>query len=68
MTQRYQQVEGTYASAGGTPEPVKGSLRGTAIALTIGGTEYEGTVNGNTIEGAIKPPAAGRTLVATRVE
>lgn len=67
LTQKYQALEGTYTAADGTPQPVKGSLRASEIALSIADTEYHGTVNGNTIEAAAKAPAT-RKLVATRME
>jgi SAM-dependent methyltransferase len=69
LTQRYQMVEGTFTPAsGGPPEPVKGRLRGSGMTLTVGRTEYEGTVNGHTIEGAAKGTSGAPRLVATRVE
>jgi hypothetical protein len=69
LTQRYQMVEGTFTPAsGGPPETVKGRLRGSGITLTIGQTEYEGTANGGTIEGAAKGGPGAPKIVATRVE
>jgi hypothetical protein len=68
LTQTYQQVEGTYTAAGGTPEAVKGSLRGTDLTLTVGGTEYRGAVNGRTIELTTSSNGSSRKLVATRAE
>ena len=68
LTQRYQMVEGTFTPAsGGPPEPVKGRLRGSGMTLTIGRTEYEGTVNGHTIEGAAKGTSGAPKIVATRM-
>jgi hypothetical protein len=67
LTQTYQRVEGTYTPVGGTPAPVKGTLRASDITLTIGDTEYQGTVKGGTIEYAPKS-AADRKIVATRAE
>ena len=66
LTQTYQQVDGTYTADGRPSEAVKGSLRGTDITLTIGGTEYRGTVKGGTMELAPKSEGTGRKLVATR--
>jgi len=69
LTQRYQMLEGTFTpAAAGPPEQVKGRLRGSAITLTVGRTEYEGTVNGNSIEGASKGTPGGPKTIATRVE
>jgi hypothetical protein len=66
LTQTYQQVDGTYTADGRPSEAVKGSLRGTDITLTIGGTEYRGTVKAGTMELAPKSEGTGRKLVATR--
>ena len=69
LTQRYQMVDGTFTpTTGGPAEPVKGRLRGSGITLTVGRTEYEGTVNGNSIEGAEKGTPGAPKIVATRVE
>jgi hypothetical protein len=68
LTQTYQQIEGTYTAVGGTPEAVKGSLRGTDVALAIGATEYRGAVNGQTMELAAKSDGSMRKLVVTRAE
>src|SRR4051794_1533382 len=65
LTQKYQMVEGTYVPQAGTPAPVKGRLRGNAITVTVGPTEYEGTVNGGTMEGKAKT-GSGARIVATR--
>jgi SAM-dependent methyltransferase len=68
LTQRYQMVEGTFTpSDSTTARPVKGRLRGNAIALKFDEAEYEGTVNGKTIEAAAKG-TAGPKIVATRVD
>ena len=61
-------IEGTYTPASGTPRPVKGRLKGSVIALSIGDVEYEGTVSGNIIEGAPKFPPGAPKIIATRVE
>jgi hypothetical protein len=45
---------------------VKGRLRGSAITLTVGKTEYEGTFSGNRFVGTAKSPNASR-IVATRI-
>ena len=58
LTQKYQMVEGTYTPATGAPAPVKGRMRGNVITVSLGPTEYEGTVNGNTMEGAAQSGSA----------
>jgi hypothetical protein len=67
LTQRYQMVAGTFAPQSGTPVDVKGRLRGKSLALTVGDTEYEGSVDGNTIEGAAKTGNSTK-VTATRIE
>lgn len=67
LTQKYQVVSGTYTGASGTVREVKGRLRGDKLNLFVGDTEYEGRVNGNTIEGAPVKGASGSTVKATRV-
>jgi len=66
LTQKYQMIEGTYTPKTGAPSEVKGRLRGATIIVTVGNTEYEGTVTGNRIEGSSKAPNAPR-MVATRL-
>jgi Methyltransferase domain len=68
LTQRYQMVEGTYTPNSGTPGEVKGRLRGPTLTMTLGRTEYEGTVNGNRIEGGEKGSPTAPRIVATRME
>ena len=67
LTQRYQLVEGTYTPKSGAPAQVKGRLRGTSITVTVGSTEYEGTVTGNRIEGAAKSSPNAQRIAATRM-
>ena len=68
LTQRYQMVEGTYTPNSGAPAEVKGRLRGATITMTVGQNQYEGTVNGNRIEGASKSSPNAPRIVATRLE
>jgi hypothetical protein len=68
LTQRYQMVEGTYTPTSGTPGEVKGRLRGATLTITLGRTEYEGTVTGNRIEGGEKSSPSAPRIVATRME
>ena len=69
LTQKFQMIEGTYAPATGAPAAVKGRLRGNVVTVSLGPTEYEGTVNGNTMEGAAKSGAGGQgKIVATRIQ
>ncbi len=67
LTQQYQMVEGTFTPANGTPVPVKGRLRGGAISLTVGTTEYDGMVTNGTIEATVKGRPDSK-ITATRVQ
>jgi hypothetical protein len=66
LTQTYQMIEGTYTPAGGASVAVKGRLRGDAITVLLGGTEYDGTVKGDTIQAATKTAGQPATLTFTR--
>ena len=68
LTQKYQIVEGTLTAS--PPAAVTGRLRGEAVTLTVGSTQYEGRVNGNTMELTAKSPAGGSAskLTATRAQ
>jgi SAM-dependent methyltransferase len=68
LTQRYQMVDGTFTPAEGTPSAVKGRLRGHTLVLTVAGTEYEGAVNGDTIQAAAKAVQQSPTLTARRIQ
>ena len=68
LTQKFQMVEGTYTPATGASAPVKGRMRGNVITVSLGPTEYEGTVNGNTMEGAAKSGSGQGKIVATRIQ
>jgi precorrin-6B methylase 2 len=67
LTQHHQMLEGTCSPTGGTPMPVKGRLRGNLITLTVGDTEYKGTVKGHTIQAAAKGVRNPYNIVATRI-
>jgi SAM-dependent methyltransferase len=67
LTQRYQEVEGTYTPASGEATPVKGRLRGRAITLTLDGVEHEGDVNGDTLELTGKEAGSAAPIVARRM-
>jgi hypothetical protein len=68
LTQKFQMIEGTYTQAGGRPAAVKGRLRGNAITMTLGGTEYDGTVKGNTVQAVAKAAGQPATLIFTRIQ
>ncbi|MEX0802259.1 MAG: class I SAM-dependent methyltransferase [Candidatus Binatia bacterium] len=62
LKQTFQMISGTLKS-GKNSTPVKGRLNGERITFTAGGTEYQGRVSGNTIEGNLK---SGGSFKATR--
>ena len=65
LEQTFQQLTGTL-TAGGTSAPItNGRLRGDQIRFTVGGTEYTGRVNGDTMSGDLKGSATG-VWTATR--
>jgi precorrin-6B methylase 2 len=69
LSQTYQMVEGSMSGEGG-PAKVKGRLRGDRVMLTVGQTEYEGRVNGDTMDLSAKAPS-GRSpskLIASRMK
>jgi hypothetical protein len=66
LKQQYQMVEGSLTPSGGAAQTVKGRLRGTRITMTVGSTDYEGTVNGDSIDLAAKS-GGGTKVTATRV-
>lgn len=68
LTQKYQMLEGTFTPTGEKPIPVTGRLRGKALTLSVGPVEYEGVVNGNTIEGSEKGNPSAPRIVATRAQ
>ena len=67
LTQKFQMVEGTYTPATGATAPVKGKVLGKVITVSLGPNEYEGTINGNTMEGAAKSGNREK-IVATRIK
>ena len=59
LKQNFQMVSGSLNSADKTVSQItKGSLRGDHITFTAGGSQYTGTVNGNTMKGTVKSGAA----------
>jgi hypothetical protein len=67
LTQKFQMVEGTYIPATGASAPVNGRMLGKVITVSLGPNEYEGTVNGNTMEGAARSGNREK-IVATRIQ
>lgn len=66
FTQEFQMVSGTLASDNGTTSVEHGRLRGAEIQFTLGGAQYVGRVNGNTIEGTVTSSGREAPFRATR--
>jgi len=59
LEQRFQELTGTLSS-GGASAPIKnGRLRGNRISYTVGGVDYIGDVEGDTMSGDLKGSASG---------
>jgi len=69
LTQKFQMVEGSLVGANGMKTQVTGRLRGSAITLTVGQTEYTGQVANGRIEASTRAPgrqSSPAKLVATK--
>lgn len=64
LEQKYQTFSGTLLSAGASIAIDKGRLSGDRINFTVGGVEYAGRVNGDTMSGE---PGAGPAWSAARI-
>jgi precorrin-6B methylase 2 len=62
LKQTFQMLSGTLKSGNGVT-PLNGKVTGDQIRFTAGGTEYQGRISGNTIEGSSK---SGGSFKATR--
>jgi phospholipid N-methyltransferase len=56
LEQKYQMISGTLKSGSGATQITDGKLNGDRISFTAGGTQYEGRVSGNVIEGTRPGP------------
>ena len=59
LKQSFQMLTGTLKSGGNTAPIANGRLRGDQISFTVGGVQYTGHVNGNSIDGGIKGGSPG---------
>jgi hypothetical protein len=64
--QDFQMLSGGLTRKDGSKASVEGRLRGEQIRFTIDGAEYEGRVNGNSIEGTVSKGASKSAWKATR--
>jgi precorrin-6B methylase 2 len=65
LKQTYQNVSGSL-DRDGKNTPVKGSLRGDQLTLTVGGSQYTAKVDGNTMTGTVKTGNGSSNFTATR--
>jgi len=68
LNQEFQKFTGTLRAGANTTAVSGGKLLGEAISFSVGGVEYTGRVNGNSMEGTMKPRnGAASPWSATRV-
>jgi SAM-dependent methyltransferase len=67
LTQDFQWIAGTYEQSGIHLPVERGVLRGNDIRFTVNGVEYEGRVNGETIEGTAKGRVTASQWTARKV-
>ena len=66
LEQTFQKVTGALVAGGGSTPISNGRLRGDQISFSVGGTDYVGRVNGDTMDGRTQGYAAG-AWKATRI-
>ena len=68
LKQSFQMVSGALNSGDKSVSQItKGSLRGERITFTAGGSQYTGTVDGDTMKGTVKAGGNSSSFTATRV-
>jgi hypothetical protein len=66
LKQTFQMVSGTLKSGNNSTQITNGKLNGEQISFTAGGAQYNGHVNGNTIQGTVKSGGSAEKWSATR--
>ena len=66
LTQEYQMVQGTLATAGQSHTIVMGRLNGDELTFTAGGQAYKAKVGGNVMMGTVSTPKGDTPFTATR--
>ena len=66
LKQSYQTVTGTLKTGNVTAQITGGKLNGDRLSFRAGGAQYSGTVNGDTIEGAVKSSSGNGAWSARR--
>jgi hypothetical protein len=64
--QEFQMLSGAVTRKDGSKPSVTGRLRGDQIKFTVDGADYEGRVNGNSMDGAVTKGGSKSTWKATR--
>ncbi len=64
LTQTFQMLSGTLTAGGSSTTISDAKLRGDQITFSVGGVQYTGRVNGNTMEGTTSGGAAWRAMRA----
>jgi hypothetical protein len=59
LEQNFQTFSGTLSSGGAITPIANARLRGDQIRFTVGGADYAGRVNGDTMQGDVKGAATG---------
>jgi SAM-dependent methyltransferase len=59
LEQKFQELTGTLTADGNSLPITNGRLRGDRISFTVGGVDYAGRVNGDTMSGDLKGGATG---------
>jgi SAM-dependent methyltransferase len=67
LTQEFQSVSGSYEQSGIRVPVENGALRGNDIRFAVNGVEYEGRVNGDSMEGVAKGRVTSSQWTARRV-
>jgi SAM-dependent methyltransferase len=67
LSQSFQVLAGTLTSGGTSTPIVNGKLRGAQISFSVGGAEYAGRVDGDSMSGTVKSGSGGSEWSAKRV-
>jgi hypothetical protein len=68
LTQSFQMVTGSYAAWGSTTPLSSGRLRGNRLTFSAAGTQYDGLLKGDTVEGTATARGKKQPFKATRVK
>jgi SAM-dependent methyltransferase len=66
LTQTFQKVSGTLAAWGATRPVTGGRLRGNQLTFSVGSSQYDVRVTGNTMEGTVTTGAKSQAFRATK--